>query len=77
MQILHKAQQRQIEDLERKLDDSRRNMRYVEHQFAIVKGECHTPSTVKMRDRRCCSALCVVCLTLLRLELPKSCDLGG
>lgn len=39
LQILHKAQQRQIEDLERKLEDSRRNMRFVEHQFAIVKGK--------------------------------------
>ncbi|XP_029991421.1 centrosomal protein of 152 kDa isoform X2 [Sphaeramia orbicularis] len=39
LQILHKAQQRQIEDLERKLEDSRRNMRYIEHQFAIVKDE--------------------------------------
>uniref|UniRef100_A0A4W6CYQ9 Centrosomal protein 152 n=1 Tax=Lates calcarifer TaxID=8187 RepID=A0A4W6CYQ9_LATCA len=39
LQILNKAQQRQIEDLERKLEDSRRNMRYLEHQFAIVKDE--------------------------------------
>ncbi|XP_070827789.1 centrosomal protein of 152 kDa [Chaetodon trifascialis] len=39
LQILNKAQQRQIEDLERKLEDSRRNMRYVEHQFAIAKDE--------------------------------------
>uniref|UniRef100_A0A3Q4BDL0 Uncharacterized protein n=1 Tax=Mola mola TaxID=94237 RepID=A0A3Q4BDL0_MOLML len=39
LQILNKAQQRQIEDLERKLEDTRRNMRYVEHQFAIVKDE--------------------------------------
>ncbi|KAM9854796.1 centrosomal protein of 152 kDa [Aulostomus maculatus] len=39
LQILHKAQQRQIEDLEQKLEDSRRNMRYLEHQFAIVKDE--------------------------------------
>ncbi|KAM9753445.1 centrosomal protein of 152 kDa isoform 1-T1 [Menidia menidia] len=39
LQILKKAQQRQIEDLERKLEDSRRNMRYIEHQFAIVKDE--------------------------------------
>ncbi|KAM4573306.1 centrosomal protein of 152 kDa isoform 2-T3 [Odontesthes bonariensis] len=39
LQILHKAQRRQIEDLERKLEDSRRNMRYLEHQFAIVKDE--------------------------------------
>lgn len=38
LQILKKAQQRQIEDLERKLEDSRRKMRYVEHQLAIVKG---------------------------------------
>ncbi|KAF3854993.1 hypothetical protein F7725_023048 [Dissostichus mawsoni] len=38
VQILNKAQQRQIEDLERKLEDSRRNMRYIEHQFAIAKG---------------------------------------
>lgn len=37
-QILNKAKQRQIEDLEQKLEDSRRNMRYLEHQFAIVKG---------------------------------------
>uniref|UniRef100_A0A3Q1FRK0 Centrosomal protein 152 n=1 Tax=Acanthochromis polyacanthus TaxID=80966 RepID=A0A3Q1FRK0_9TELE len=39
LQILNKAQQRQIEDLERKLEDSRRNLRYLEHQFAIVKDE--------------------------------------
>ncbi|XP_035521754.1 centrosomal protein of 152 kDa isoform X2 [Morone saxatilis] len=39
LQILNKAQQRQIEDLEQKLEDSRRNMRYVEHQFAIVRDE--------------------------------------
>ncbi|KAM6960646.1 centrosomal protein of 152 kDa [Aplochiton taeniatus] len=39
LQILNKAQQRQIEDLEQKLEDSRRNMRYLEHQFAIVKDE--------------------------------------
>ncbi|KAL3061358.1 hypothetical protein OYC64_009524 [Pagothenia borchgrevinki] len=39
VQILNKAQQRQIEDLERKLEDSRRNMRYIEHQFAIAKDE--------------------------------------
>ncbi|XP_045893647.1 centrosomal protein of 152 kDa isoform X2 [Micropterus dolomieu] len=39
LQILNKAQQRQIEDLERKMEDSRRNMRYLEHQFAIVKDE--------------------------------------
>ncbi|XP_047451256.1 centrosomal protein of 152 kDa isoform X2 [Mugil cephalus] len=39
LQILNKAKQRQIEDLERKLEDSRRNMRYLEHQFAIVKDE--------------------------------------
>uniref|UniRef100_A0A3B4X9K2 Centrosomal protein 152 n=1 Tax=Seriola lalandi dorsalis TaxID=1841481 RepID=A0A3B4X9K2_SERLL len=37
LQILNQAHQRQIEDLERKLEDSRRNMRYLEHQFAIVK----------------------------------------
>ncbi|XP_032378967.1 centrosomal protein of 152 kDa isoform X2 [Etheostoma spectabile] len=39
LQILYKAQQRQIEDLEQKLEDSRRNMRYTEHQFAIAKDE--------------------------------------
>ncbi|XP_039988381.1 centrosomal protein of 152 kDa isoform X2 [Xiphias gladius] len=39
LQILNKAQQRQIEDLEQKLEDSRRNMRYLDHQFAIVKDE--------------------------------------
>eukprot|EP00063_Salmo_salar_P050891 XP_014025726.1 PREDICTED: centrosomal protein of 152 kDa-like isoform X1 [Salmo salar] len=39
LQILNKAQLRQIEDLEQKLEDSRRNMRYLEHQFAIVRDE--------------------------------------
>ncbi|XP_071352332.1 centrosomal protein of 152 kDa isoform X2 [Trachinotus anak] len=39
LQILNKAHQRQIEDVERRLEDSRRNMRYLEHQFAIVKDE--------------------------------------
>ncbi|KAM4734564.1 centrosomal protein of 152 kDa isoform 2-T4 [Anableps anableps] len=39
LQVLNKALQRQIEDLERKLEDSRRNMRYIEHQFAIVRDE--------------------------------------
>ncbi|XP_075998728.1 centrosomal protein of 152 kDa isoform X2 [Genypterus blacodes] len=39
VQILNKAQQRQIEDLERKQEDSRRTLRYIEHQFAIVKDE--------------------------------------
>ncbi|XP_054475173.1 centrosomal protein of 152 kDa [Anoplopoma fimbria] len=39
LQILNKAQQRQLEDLERKLEDSRRNMRYIEHQFAIAKDQ--------------------------------------
>uniref|UniRef100_A0A8C5ETK6 Centrosomal protein 152 n=1 Tax=Gouania willdenowi TaxID=441366 RepID=A0A8C5ETK6_GOUWI len=39
LQILNKAQQQQIKDLERKLEDSRRNMRYIDHQFAIVKDE--------------------------------------
>lgn len=39
LKILNKAQLRQIEDLEQKLEDSRRKMRYLEHQFAIVKGK--------------------------------------
>ncbi|XP_053498224.1 centrosomal protein of 152 kDa isoform X2 [Ictalurus furcatus] len=39
LKILNKAQLRQIEDLEQKLEDSRRKMRYLEHQFAIVKDE--------------------------------------
>ncbi|CAK6961563.1 centrosomal protein of 152 kDa [Scomber scombrus] len=39
LHILNSAQQRQIVDLEQKLEDSRRNMRYLEHQFAIVKDE--------------------------------------
>ncbi|CAN9499120.1 unnamed protein product [Ophioblennius macclurei] len=39
LQILNKAQQRQIEDLEQKLEDARRKMRYMEHQFAIVRDE--------------------------------------
>lgn len=49
LQILNKAQQRQIEDLEQKLEDSRRNMRYLEHQFAIVKGMFHKVLTFKIR----------------------------
>uniref|UniRef100_A0A665WW60 Centrosomal protein 152 n=1 Tax=Echeneis naucrates TaxID=173247 RepID=A0A665WW60_ECHNA len=39
LQILNQAHQRQIEELEQKLEDSRRKMRYLEHQFAIVKDE--------------------------------------
>ncbi|XP_051917384.1 centrosomal protein of 152 kDa isoform X2 [Hippocampus zosterae] len=39
LQILKKAQHRQIEDLEQKLEDSKRNTRYLEHQLAIVKDE--------------------------------------
>ncbi|CAB1331866.1 unnamed protein product, partial [Coregonus sp. 'balchen'] len=39
LQILNQAHLRQIEDLEQKLEDSRRNMRYLEHQFAIVRDE--------------------------------------
>uniref|UniRef100_A0A8B9LLN1 CEP152 CEP63 binding coiled coil domain-containing protein n=1 Tax=Astyanax mexicanus TaxID=7994 RepID=A0A8B9LLN1_ASTMX len=39
LKILNKAQSRQIEDLEQKLEDSRRKMRYLEHQFAIIKDE--------------------------------------
>ncbi|KAF5907494.1 centrosomal protein, partial [Clarias magur] len=39
LKILNKAQLRQIDDLEQKLEDSRRKMRYLEHQFAIVKDE--------------------------------------
>ncbi|XP_048013741.1 centrosomal protein of 152 kDa isoform X2 [Megalobrama amblycephala] len=39
LQILNQAQSRQIEELEQKLEDCRRRMRYLEHQFAIVKDE--------------------------------------
>ncbi|KAK2917714.1 centrosomal protein of 152 kDa isoform X1 [Channa argus] len=39
LQILNKAQQRQIEDLQHQLEDSKRKIRYLEHQFAIVKDE--------------------------------------
>ncbi|XP_076863525.1 centrosomal protein of 152 kDa [Brachyhypopomus gauderio] len=39
LKILNKAQSRQIEELEQRLEDSRRKMRYVEHQFAIVRDE--------------------------------------
>nr|XP_020477594.1 centrosomal protein of 152 kDa isoform X2 [Monopterus albus] len=39
LQILYKAQQKQIEDLEGKLEDSQRTARYIEHQLAIVKDE--------------------------------------
>lgn len=53
LQILNKAQQRQIEDVERKLEDSRRNMRYVEHQLAIAKGMCQTVC-IQMRGGKCC-----------------------
>lgn len=58
LQILHKAQQRQIEELERKLEDSRRNMRFMEHQFAIVKGLCLLLlSTVQIKDGLYCITL--------------------
>ncbi|TRY89273.1 hypothetical protein DNTS_014786 [Danionella cerebrum] len=39
LQILNRAQSRQIEELEQKLEDCRRRMRYLEHQFTIVKDE--------------------------------------
>ncbi|XP_064168905.1 centrosomal protein of 152 kDa [Anguilla rostrata] len=39
LQILNKALSRQVEDLEQKLEDSKRKMRYLEHQFAIIKDE--------------------------------------
>ncbi|KTF83912.1 hypothetical protein cypCar_00040742 [Cyprinus carpio] len=41
LQILNRAQSRQIEELEQKLEDCRRRMRYLEHQFTIVKGQIH------------------------------------
>lgn len=49
LQILNKAQQRQIEDLEKKLEDSRRKMRYVEHQLAIVKGKGNMLPTLLLK----------------------------
>ncbi|XP_036391149.1 centrosomal protein of 152 kDa isoform X1 [Megalops cyprinoides] len=39
LQILNKAQSRQIEELEQKLDNCRRKTRYFEHQLAIMKDE--------------------------------------
>ncbi|XP_026095035.1 centrosomal protein of 152 kDa isoform X1 [Carassius auratus] len=39
LQILNRAQSRQTEELEQKLEDCRRRMRYLEHQFTIVKDE--------------------------------------
>ncbi|XP_066557500.1 centrosomal protein of 152 kDa [Amia ocellicauda] len=39
LQIFNKARLRQIENLEQELEDCRRNMRYLKHQFAIVKDE--------------------------------------
>lgn len=62
LQILNKAQQRQIEDLEQKLEDSRRNMRYVEHQFAIVKGKWLTGFAFKMSDGKSYLLQCKCCV---------------
>ncbi|XP_059391626.1 centrosomal protein of 152 kDa-like isoform X1 [Carassius carassius] len=39
LQILNQVQSGQIKELEQKLEDWRRKMRYLEHQFAIVKDE--------------------------------------
>ncbi|XP_061630746.1 centrosomal protein of 152 kDa isoform X1 [Phyllopteryx taeniolatus] len=39
LQILNKAHHRQIEDLEKKLEDSKRKSRFLEHQLAVVKDE--------------------------------------
>lgn len=47
LQVLNRAQSRQIEELEQKLEDCRRRMRYLEHQFAIVKGQIYKINTVK------------------------------
>ncbi len=41
LQILNRAQSRQMEELEQNLEDCRRRMRYLEHQFTIVKGPIH------------------------------------
>ncbi|XP_039502831.1 centrosomal protein of 152 kDa isoform X2 [Pimephales promelas] len=49
LQILNRAQSRQIEELEQKLEDCRRRMRYLEHQFAIVKDE-KDGLTVSLRE---------------------------
>ncbi|KAJ8249364.1 hypothetical protein GJAV_G00233980 [Gymnothorax javanicus] len=39
LQILNKALSRQVEELEQKLEDGKRQVRYVEHQFNIMKDE--------------------------------------
>ncbi|KAJ8343579.1 hypothetical protein SKAU_G00309080 [Synaphobranchus kaupii] len=39
LQVLNKALSRQVEELEEKLEDSKRKMRYLDHQFAIIKDE--------------------------------------
>ncbi|XP_076124670.1 centrosomal protein of 152 kDa [Alosa pseudoharengus] len=39
LQVLHQAQNRQLEELERKMEDSKRSIRFLEHQLAIVKDE--------------------------------------
>ncbi|KAM9807756.1 centrosomal protein of 152 kDa [Neosynchiropus ocellatus] len=39
LKILNKAQQRQLKDMEQKMEDSMRNHRYLEHQFTIIKDD--------------------------------------
>lgn len=65
LRILNKAQLRQIEDLEQKLEDSRRKMRYLEHQFAIVKGKLTSKGYQKVfsTSKQCHSVL----LTIFKL----------
>uniref|UniRef100_A0A3Q3QF28 CEP152 CEP63 binding coiled coil domain-containing protein n=1 Tax=Monopterus albus TaxID=43700 RepID=A0A3Q3QF28_MONAL len=51
LQILYKAQQKQIEDLEGKLEDSQRTARYIEHQLAIVKEKDGLAISLKESSR--------------------------
>ncbi|KAL4660723.1 centrosomal protein of 152 kDa [Arapaima gigas] len=52
LQILNKAQFRQMKDLKKELEDCKRNMRFLEHQLAIVKGE-KEGLTVSLKESGC------------------------
>lgn len=47
--------------MEEKLEDSRRKMRYVEHQFAIIKGVLLLPLIVNIADGNSLSLSLSIC----------------
>lgn len=43
LQVLNKAKERQLDNLAEKLNESERQIRYLNHQLLIIKGKRTTP----------------------------------